>query len=66
MIIILFISAGKMMVVKVLSIARRKPRTDQLEQANPIRDDDTGFWQCPFCLRADFPELERGNEFITF
>ncbi|PIK37488.1 putative transcription elongation factor SPT6 [Apostichopus japonicus] len=48
---------GKMMVVRVLTIARRKPRTDQLEQANPIRDDDTGYWQCPFCLRSDFPEL---------
>lgn len=48
---------GKMMVVKVQNIARRKPRTDQLEQANPIRDDETGYWQCPFCLRGDFPEL---------
>lgn len=38
-------------------IARRKPKSDQLDQANPVRNDETGLWQCPFCLKNDFPEL---------
>lgn len=40
-----------------LGIARRKPKSDQLDQANPVRNDETGLWQCPFCLQKDFPEL---------
>ena len=26
-------------------------------QANPVRNEETGLWQCPFCLRDSFPEL---------
>jgi transcription elongation factor SPT6 len=35
----------------------RKPQGDQLDQANPVKNDDTGLWQCPFCLKNDFSEL---------
>lgn len=38
-------------------ITHRKPEGDQLDQANPVRKEDTGLWQCPFCLKNDFPEL---------
>ena len=38
-------------------ISRKKPKTEQLDQANPVRKDETGLWQCPFCLQNDFPEL---------
>ena len=38
-------------------IQHRKPQHDQLDQANPVRNDETGLWQCPFCLKNDFPEL---------
>ncbi|XP_064461195.1 transcription elongation factor SPT6-like [Ornithodoros turicata] len=48
---------GKMVTCQVIGIARRKPRGPQLDQANPIRNDETGLWQCPFCLKNDFPEL---------
>ncbi|KAL1440168.1 hypothetical protein MTO96_009978 [Rhipicephalus appendiculatus] len=48
---------GKMVTCQVVGIARRKPHGQQLDQANPIRNDDTGLWQCPFCLKNDFPEL---------
>lgn len=48
---------GKMITCQVVGIARRKPHGQQLDQANPIRNDETGLWQCPFCLKNDFPEL---------
>ncbi|XP_056634239.1 transcription elongation factor SPT6 [Diorhabda sublineata] len=48
---------GKMVTATVFGIARRKPKPDQLDQANPVRNDETGLWQCPFCLKNDFPEL---------
>lgn len=41
----------------LLGISHRKPQGDQLDQANPVRNDETGLWQCPFCLKNDFPEL---------
>ena len=52
----------------VTGIAHRRPQVDQLEEAQPVRDDDSGLWQCPFCNRKDFTELsEVGNEnFFTF
>lgn len=38
-------------------ISHKKPDGEQLDQANPVRKEDTGLWQCPFCLKNDFPEL---------
>lgn len=48
---------GKMVLATVSGISHRKPQGDQLDQANPVRNDETGLWQCPFCLTNDFPEL---------
>ncbi|XP_065201238.1 transcription elongation factor SPT6 [Planococcus citri] len=48
---------GKMVLATVTGILRKRPKTEQLDQANPVRKDETGLWQCPFCLKSDFPEL---------
>ncbi|XP_022244486.1 transcription elongation factor SPT6-like [Limulus polyphemus] len=48
---------GKLVLAQVQGIARKKPRGEQLDQANPIRNDESGLWQCPFCRKDDFPEL---------
>ncbi|XP_004536739.1 transcription elongation factor SPT6 [Ceratitis capitata] len=48
---------GKMVLATVTGISHKKPQGDQLDQANPVRNDETGHWQCPFCLKDDFPEL---------
>lgn len=48
---------GKMVLANVASFSHKKPQADQLDHANPVRDDETGLWQCPFCLTNDFPEL---------
>jgi transcription elongation factor SPT6 len=41
----------------VVGTARRKPKREELDQANPVRNDKTGLWQCPFCLKDEFPQL---------
>lgn len=48
---------GRMMLASVAGISHRKPQGDQLDQANPVRNDETGLWQCPFCMQNEFPEL---------
>ncbi|XP_076244162.1 transcription elongation factor SPT6 isoform X2 [Calliopsis andreniformis] len=48
---------GKLVLATVVGISHRKPQGEQLDQANPVRNDETGLWQCPFCLKNDFPEL---------
>ncbi|XP_015605093.1 transcription elongation factor SPT6 isoform X2 [Cephus cinctus] len=48
---------GKLVLASVVGISHRKPQGEQLDQANPVRNDETGLWQCPFCLKNDFPEL---------
>ncbi|KAK9308785.1 hypothetical protein QLX08_001384 [Tetragonisca angustula] len=48
---------GKLILATVVGVSHKKPQGDQLDQANPIRNDETGLWQCPLCLKNDFPEL---------
>ena len=48
---------GKLTMATVVGISHKKPQGEQLDQANPVRNDETGLWQCPFCLKNDFPEL---------
>ncbi|XP_058804062.1 transcription elongation factor SPT6 isoform X2 [Phymastichus coffea] len=48
---------GKLLEATVVGISYKKPKGEQLDQANPVRNDDTGLWQCPFCLKNEFPEL---------
>jgi hypothetical protein len=44
---------------KITGIARKRPTKEQLEQAEPVRDDNTCTWQCSFCKRANFTELNQ-------
>lgn len=53
----LFVFLGKLVLVYVTGFARRKPKAEQLENANPIRIDHSNLWECPFCHQNDFPEL---------
>lgn len=48
---------GKLVLCVVTGIARKRPQGDQLDEANPVRNEETGLWQCPFCQKKDFPEL---------
>ncbi|XP_017852674.1 transcription elongation factor SPT6 isoform X2 [Drosophila busckii] len=48
---------GKCVTAMVTGFTYRRPPGDQLDTANPVRIDQTGSWQCPFCLKDDFPEL---------
>ncbi|XP_043230112.1 transcription elongation factor SPT6-like isoform X3 [Amphibalanus amphitrite] len=48
---------GKLLLCTVTGFTRRKPKPEQMNQDNPVRDTETGLWQCPFCLKKDFPEL---------
>ncbi|GAB0093481.1 Transcription elongation factor SPT6 [Sergentomyia squamirostris] len=48
---------GKLILARVSAFSYRRPEGDQLDQANPVRNDETGLWECPFCHQNDFPEL---------
>ncbi|XP_077995239.1 transcription elongation factor SPT6-like isoform X2 [Glandiceps talaboti] len=48
---------GKMIMCRVTGFAHRRPRGDQLDQADPVQISETRLWQCPFCLQDDFPDL---------
>ena len=53
----MLLCVGKLIICRVTGIAHRRPNKDLLEVANPVRNDETGLWQCPFCEKKDFPEL---------
>nr|KAG5690166.1 hypothetical protein BaRGS_013623 [Batillaria attramentaria] len=48
---------GKLVLCRVYGFAYKRPQGDQLDNANPVRNDETGLWECPFCHKNDFPEL---------
>ncbi|XP_017064106.1 transcription elongation factor SPT6 [Drosophila eugracilis] len=48
---------GKCVTAMVTGFTYRRPQGEQLDNANPLRIDSSDSWQCPFCLKADFPEL---------
>ena len=50
---------GKLVACKVIGIVRRKPNKEELDEANPIKDENTCMWQCSFCKRNDFFELNK-------
>uniref|UniRef100_A0A183IH12 S1 motif domain-containing protein n=1 Tax=Soboliphyme baturini TaxID=241478 RepID=A0A183IH12_9BILA len=50
-------NVGKLVMGRVINIVYRRPKIDQLEQTNPVRNEGTGLWQCPLCLKNDFSEL---------
>lgn len=57
---------GKLVICTVTGIARRRPQRDVIAQSNPINDQRTGFWQCPFCLRADFHNISLVIEYTLY
>jgi len=61
-----FMCAGKLIICRVTGIAHRRPNKDLLEVANPVRNDETGLWQCPFCEKKDFPELSEVIYLLDF
>ncbi|KAH8236737.1 hypothetical protein KR026_009703 [Drosophila bipectinata] len=48
---------GKCVTAMVTGFTYRRPQGEQLDNANPVRIEASGHWQCPFCRKADFPEL---------
>ncbi|KAL1451081.1 hypothetical protein WDU94_003375 [Cyamophila willieti] len=56
---------GKMLMATVTGFTHKKPTEEQLNKANPNRNDETGLWQCPFCLKNDFPELSEVWNHLT-
>ena len=48
---------GKIVTGRVTKIARKPPTPEELDSANPLRDDETTLWKCPFCSKNDFAEL---------
>lgn len=48
---------GKIVTCRVTGIATKRPVKDQLDDANPTRDENSGNWICPFCKRADFRDI---------
>ena len=48
---------GRLFTCTVVGIMRRKPPREVLDQANPVQDEYTRLWKCPFCLRDDFRDI---------
>ena len=48
---------GKLLTCTVVGIVRRKTLREVLDRANPIKNERTLLWQCPFCLQSDFRDL---------
>ena len=55
-----------MITCRVVGIAHRRPKPEQLDQAEPHKDEETGLWSCSFCSVGGFAELSevRRNRFI--
>ncbi|BHF60733.1 Transcription elongation factor SPT6 [Sparganum proliferum] len=49
---------GRLVECQVLGVATRKPRPEQLDKANPTKNELTGLWMCPFCKQDDFQKLD--------
>ncbi|XP_076825036.1 transcription elongation factor SPT6-like [Clavelina lepadiformis] len=48
---------GKLITCRVVGIAHRRPKSEQLDQAEPHKDEETGMWSCSFCKQGGFSEL---------
>lgn len=44
---------GKLVMATVTGFQHRKPKREELDRANPNRNEATGLWQCPFCLQVN-------------
>lgn len=54
---IAFLFVGKIVLARVKRIIRRRPKQEEMDSAQPVRNDETGMWSCPFCFKNDFTEL---------
>ena len=43
---------GKLVMATVTGFSHRKPQREQLDLANPVRNEETGLWKCPFCSQV--------------
>lgn len=48
---------GKMITCVVNGFAFKKATREELDSANPTRNDETNLWKCPFCLKDSFLDL---------
>ncbi|KAF5398777.1 Transcription elongation factor SPT6 [Paragonimus heterotremus] len=48
---------GRLVEARVVSVATRRPRPEQLDNANPTKNESNGLWMCPFCRRDNFQFL---------
>ncbi|VDQ09654.1 unnamed protein product [Trichobilharzia regenti] len=48
---------GRLVECRVLSVANRRPRPEQLDNANPSKNEVNGTWMCPFCRQDNFQLL---------
>uniref|UniRef100_A0A094ZET0 Transcription elongation factor SPT6 n=1 Tax=Schistosoma haematobium TaxID=6185 RepID=A0A094ZET0_SCHHA len=48
---------GRLVECRVLSVATRRPRPEQLDNANPTKNEINGLWMCPFCQQDNFQLL---------
>nr|CDS26732.1 transcription elongation factor spt6 [Hymenolepis microstoma] len=48
---------GSLVECQVIGLASRKPTQEQIDNANPIKNNDTGLWTCPFCRKEGFAQF---------
>ncbi len=48
---------GRLFTCTVVGIVRRKPQREVLDRANPVQDEHSRLWKCPFCLKNDFRDI---------
>lgn len=40
---------GSIVECQVIDVVSRRPTQEQIDSANPVKDNETGLWTCPFC-----------------
>ncbi|KAM3183126.1 hypothetical protein ACTXT7_010963 [Hymenolepis weldensis] len=48
---------GSLVECQVICLASRKPTQEQIDNANPIKNNETGLWTCPFCRKEGFAQF---------
>ncbi|KER25873.1 hypothetical protein T265_06784 [Opisthorchis viverrini] len=48
---------GRLIECRVVAVATRRPRPEQLDNANPTKNETNGLWMCPFCRQDNFQFL---------
>lgn len=55
---------GKLVMATVTGFQHRKPKPEELDRANPVRNEETGLWQCPFCFKVR--DVVVSNQLIVY